>query len=69
MVTVGQASSVVVRLSGAAGAELGDRAGDRHRVAGRPVGAVRVNTKMPSLVAGSASGFGSCNQKPVDDGR
>src|SRR5581483_574216 len=29
------------------------------------VGALLVNTKMPSEVASSASGFGSCIQKPL----
>lgn len=65
-VTVGSVSSVMVRLVAVPPGR--NSATVPVTVTASPttaVGAVRVNTNRPSLVAGSASGLGSVNQKPV----
>ena len=64
--TTGLASSVVDRLVAAPPGRNSDTV--PVTVTASPtaaVGAVRVNTNRPSLVAGSASGVGSWNQKPL----
>src|SRR5918992_4563099 len=67
-VTVGETISVVVRLV----AELPGRNSLTWPLTATAsptatVGLVLVKTKRPSEVAGSASGRGSCSQKPFDD--
>src|SRR6476659_456154 len=64
--TVGEASSVVVRfpLETPPGRNSCTRPVTRIESPTFAAGADEVKTKMPSEVAGSASGFGSCIQKP-----
>src|SRR5713101_4610314 len=68
-VTVGDTSSVVVRFAVAAPPGRNSLTVALTRTASptlTEVGAVLVKTKMPSDVAGSASGFGSCMLNPFD---
>ncbi len=66
-VTVGVESSVVVRLpvEEPPGRNSCTRPLTRTESPTSAVGDEEVKTKMPSEVAGSASGFGSCIQKPL----
>ena len=67
-VTDGEASSVVVRFpfDTPPGRNSCTRPVTRTASPTLAVGADEVKTKMPSEVAGSASGFGSCIQKPFE---